>query len=37
METIFWGIWPFLGALVFAQLLFIAFPNIVTFFPNIIK
>ena len=37
METIFKGIWPFLGALLFAQILFIAFPSIITFFPSILK
>ena len=37
METIFKGIWPFLGALLLAQILFIAFPSIITFFPSILR
>lgn len=36
LETIFKGIWPFLGAVIVCIILLIAFPELVTFLPNIL-
>lgn len=36
LETIFKGIWPFLYAIIFLALIFIIFPDIVTFLPDLI-
>lgn len=36
LETIFKGIWPFLGAVIVCIAILIVFPEIVTFLPNII-
>src|SRR5699024_4741014 len=35
LETIFKGIWPFLYAIIFLALIFIIFPDIVTFLPDL--
>lgn len=37
LEVIFKGIWPFLSAVIICLIILIAFPNIVTFLPNIIN
>lgn len=37
LETIFKGIWPFLGAIVICIALLIIFPGIVTWLPNMLK
>jgi len=36
LETIFRGIWPFLGAVIVCIAILIAFPGVVTFLPNIL-
>jgi tripartite ATP-independent transporter DctM subunit len=37
LETIFKGIWPFLGALILCIILLMIFPGIATFLPNLLK
>jgi len=36
LETIFKGIWPFLGAIIVCLIILIAFPGVVTFLPNLV-
>lgn len=37
LETIFKGIWPFLAALVVCLVILVAFPQVVTFLPNLLE